>query len=232
MKAKFWLCGRLILTERNFREAINSRIIQLMPEIRVSQLLRNDVEELLVEVAGGRLPQLKTIVGDNSTDFSSIDPELFSQAVVQLEKCNLQQWNLSNSQLEVIMNKIIETEDLKLKCLAVDWRKLFPDTDIPADTRARAAVKLEHTNIHHWLHGSEVINLFQVMADSPIFKMKHVNTAYHFGDSVSDISPDVLSDALVRVEKVLDFKKMSRQQSRCLLYKIVNSENINIKERF
>ena len=231
MKAKFWLCGRLILTERNFREAINSRIIQLMPEIRVSQLLRNDVEELLVEVAGGRLPQLKTIVGDNSTDFSSIDPELFSQAVVQLEQCNLEHCNLSNSQLEAIMNKIIETEDLRLKCLEVDWRNLL-DTDIPADTRARAAVKLEHTNIHHWLHGSEVINLFQVMADSPIFKMKHVNTAYHFGDSVSDISPDVLSDALVRVEKVLDFKKMSRQQSRCLLYKIVNSENINIKERF
>ena len=67
---------------------------------------------------------------------------------------------------------------------------------------------------------------------SQIFKMKYVNTAYHFGDTVSDISPDVLSDALVRVEKVLDFKKMSRQQSRCLLYKIVNSENINIKERF
>ena len=104
MKAKFWLCGRLILTERNFREAITSRVIQLMPEIRVSQLLRNEVEELLVDVAGGRLPQLKTIVGDNSTDFSSIDPELFSQAMVQLEQCNLEHCNLSNSQLEAIMN--------------------------------------------------------------------------------------------------------------------------------
>ena len=75
----------LEVNDGNVSEVMQSRVIKLVPEIKFGDLNQNQqalgmLAQLFSTLVAGDLSQLKKITFD-SCDFSSISPELFSQAV-------------------------------------------------------------------------------------------------------------------------------------------------------
>ena len=142
------------MDEYNVSQVMQSRIIQLVPVIEFKEkiYLSHDqvagmVEQLFRALVAGELSQLKKLQDSTcgNLDLSSIDADLFSEAVIRLEDF-YHYSTVSTDSHRAVLNKIIETEDLKLKSYYIWWRYLV---GIPPNTFMKAAVKLEQTNIHH-----------------------------------------------------------------------------------
>ena len=202
---KFWTKMRLRVDNGNVSEVMKSKIIKLVSGIEwydVSQKKKNlrIIERLIRAVVNNELSQLKTVLFQYQFryDLSSISPELVSQAVVRLEECDLLGSKLSTDQARAILDKIIDTEDLKLKRFFVGRGNL---REIPADLIMKASIKLEDTNVYSSLDSG--LDWIKFVAESPIIKLKSLFT----NDMVSchhGVPPDVLAAALVRVENVDD----------------------------
>ena len=140
------------MDDENFSQVMQSRIIKLVPKIELkgeNDQVAGMVEQLFRAIVAGELSQLKEFSGGRFEDInlSSIEAELFSEAVIRLEDCFLSRStvSLSTDQHRAILDKIIETEDLKLKKYDVNQRHL---SGVPADIIMTAAVKLEMTRIY------------------------------------------------------------------------------------
>ena len=84
----------------------------------------------------------------------------------------------------------------------------------------KAAVRLEETDIYRSLKSPEDINdWIKFIAESPIMNLKRLDTV----GNTSDVSPDVLAAALVRVEDV-KASYLSADQSVALMEKIASEE--------
>ena len=146
---------KLVVDDVNVIEVMQSRVIKLVAEFKFSRLASNQktdamLEQFFTAIAAGELSQLKTVSWRDCdlSLFSSISPELMSEAVVRLEQSDLEYSELSTDQVRAILDKIIKTEDLKLKKLNLPSEKL---SVIPADILMKAAVKVGQTNKHHLL---------------------------------------------------------------------------------
>ena len=111
----------LVVNDINVSEVLQSRIIQLVSYIQFSgfastQSTDEMLEQFFRAIVAGELSQLKTVSWDCDLSLSSISPELMSEAVVRLEEFYVHS-KLSSDKTKAILEKIIETEDLKLKKL-------------------------------------------------------------------------------------------------------------------
>ena len=105
-------------------------------------------------------PRVNVCVCVEAISLDPIDPELFSEVVIRLEECVLRDIILSTDHHRAVLNKIIETEDLKLKRYYVGWSNM---DGISEETIMKAAVKLEETNIYDslkWKLKLEFMDLF------------------------------------------------------------------------
>ena len=103
---------------RNISQVMASRIIQLVSQMKITLYPKNMIQRfngLFRAVVAGELSQLKTISIQGNP--SSISPEELSQVVVSIEECNLGA-HITTDLLSVVLDKIIETKDLKLKRLS------------------------------------------------------------------------------------------------------------------
>ena len=207
----------------NISQVMENRVIQLVSGIELHELYffnQSLLERLFLAVVAGELSQLKKI--RISDDISFISPELLSQAVVRLEEFEheLCYSELSTDQLRAILDKIIQTEDLKLKILVVSSGRLH---EIPEDIIMMAAVKLEETDIYHkfgWRHNGE---WYKFIAETPVMNIKRLQTNCY------DVPPNVVAAALVRVEEVRA-EYLSDNQYLALFNKIVNREDIKMRK--
>ena len=99
-------------------------------------------------IADGKISQLKKLC-PNKANLSSVDPELLSQAAVNIEELERIDYALTLPQLLSLFSKIIESQDLKLKMLDISASVL---SEVPPSVLARAAVS-----------GEEVSNLNKFM---------------------------------------------------------------------
>jgi len=222
---KFWTKVILKVDNGNVSEVRKSKIIKLVSRIEFEVVSRNKkylrtFERLIRAVVNNELSQLKTITTRTTGfryDLSSISPELLSQAVVRLEECDLNDSKLSSEQVKAVLEKIIDTEDLKLKRFFCFLNLL----KIPADLIMKASIKLEGTNVYSSLDSG--LDWIKFVAESPIMKLKSLVT-HTYG-----VPPDVLAAALVRVENVKAVVR-SADQSLALFTKIVTSERIKLRK--
>ena len=112
---------KLVVDDINVSEVLQSRIIQLVSRIHFSgfastQSTDEMLEQFFRAIVAGELSQLKTVYWECDLSRSSISPELMSEAVVRLEEFYVHS-KLSTDKAKAILEKIIETEDLKLKKL-------------------------------------------------------------------------------------------------------------------
>ena len=103
------------------------------------------VEQLFKALVAGELSQLKKFLDKKSFGYlglSEMDAELYSEAVIRLENCNLSRMYVSTDQHRAVLNKIIESEPLKLKEY---YTEIYYLKGIPGNVIMKAAVKLEDT---------------------------------------------------------------------------------------
>ena len=136
-RPRFWSKMKLRIFNRSDRtfqvKVMKSRIIQLVSEIEISAVagvnsnLINMIEKLFNSIVSGKLPQLKIILTRcggmcfkrgicfKNFNLCSLSPELISQTVIRLEKCDFTMFNFSANQIITILDNIIQTKHLKLK---------------------------------------------------------------------------------------------------------------------
>lgn len=253
---KFWTGVRLEVDGDNLNQVLGSRILQLVTEIRLNcwdqkaTKIRTG-EKIFTAIASGEVSQLRKIDhlksnfrekarrhplklkdddGRNLIHFPILQcsPELLSQAADRLEEINLGSCTLPTLQTRALLAKIIDSEDLKLKTLCLDGsgNRL---AGVPVDILIRAAVKLEHTNIHRFLFFPEHVNtLFRTIAESPVMRMKSLDTWVYHKD-LSVVSPAVLSAALVRLEEVSRAENLTQDQLESLFKKIASCDDMKLR---
>ena len=203
---------------------MNSSIIQLVPMIQFcAQFNAQCLEQLLRAVVASELPQLKNLKITHLSD-PSINPELLSEAVVRLEEFALTMSGLSTDQHRAILDRIVDTEDLRLKRLFGRKEFLSNIFEIPADIRMKAAVRLECTDIVFLRSPQERVDWYKFVAESPIMNLKRMVIE----GAASHVPFNVLAAALTRVEDVRagDFPA---DQSIALL-KLAGSEDSKLKK--
>ena len=154
--------------------------------------------------------------------------DILSKAVTRLEEINLRSVTLPTVQVRAILDTIIQSDHLTLKTLVLNGsgNRL---SGIPADILVRAAVKLEHTNIHRFLFFPEHINcLFRTIAESAVMDLKSLDTSVYHKD-LSSVPPDLVAAALVRVEVVARAENLSYDQANSLFKRIASCDNIKLR---
>ena len=123
-KPKFWVSRELVLDLDNVDQVMESRIIQLVPQLSVSRNLRTQnifriFNRIFKAVSERELPHLRRIECGydylSYYDMTFIDPALLSLTIVGLEEVDLTGCVLSTEQLTAVLLRVIETKDLKLK---------------------------------------------------------------------------------------------------------------------
>ena len=188
------------------------------------------VEQVFRAIVAGKLSLLKIIRSKNNLCLSSINPELFSEAVIRLEVFDGENIHLSTDHYRAILDKIIETEDLKLKRYDIARQSYL--SGIPADTVMKAAVKLEETNIYKDTLIDYDLFIVKCFAESPIMNLKRLVVEWRW---MTDVPPDVLAADMVRFEEVnmkggLVTSDLSDDHFFALFNKIANSKDIKLRK--
>ena len=240
-RPRFWSKMKLRVCNRSGRtfqvKVMKSRIIQLVSEIevsvgRVNSNLINMIEKLFNSIVSGKLPQLKIILTRGykcyrNFNLCSLSPELISQTVIRLEKCDFKMFNFSANQIRTILDNIIQTKHLKLKELfLLNFSQCEEFYKIPPNIMMQAALRLELSDITFFLKSDEdVKSWYKLIGETHILRMRFLenmrNTFF--------VPPDVLTAAMLRIENI-EMSKLTRNQSLCLFNKIVSSENMKLKK--
>ena len=106
--AKYWKWARLTVINQ---EQVNSRMIALVPEIKVwGNTDRTFMESLMVplleSIRDGVTVQLKKL-SIRFAALSNIEPDLVSSAVLKVEDCTISGFSLSRGQLQASLNYLI-----------------------------------------------------------------------------------------------------------------------------
>ena len=242
-RPRFWSKMKLRIFNRSDRtfqvKVMKSRIIQLVSEIEISAVagvnsnLINMIEKLFNSIVSGKLPQLKIILtrGDKCSknfDLSSLSPELISQTVIRLEKCDFTMFNFSANQIITILENIIQTKHLKLKELFLfnySQRKKF--YTIPANIMMQAALRLEVSDITSFFLRSDedIKSWYKLIGETHILRIRYMENLRQ----TFCVPPDVLTAAMLRIENI-EMSVLTENQSLSLFNKIVSSENMKLKK--
>ena len=97
------------------------------------------VLQTIIEATHLELKHLK-LYGE---DLSSVNPEILAQAVVRVDRANLNGTNLTDEQVTKLFTKIVNTQNINLKFLALVFYNI---SLVPADLFAQVVIKLEDPN--------------------------------------------------------------------------------------
>ena len=237
-RPRFWSKMKLIVCNQSDRtfKVMKSRLIQLVSEIEISgigEVKTNLIEKLFSMIVSGKLPQLKIIHTrgnkcSGNFNLSSLSPELISQTVIRLEKCDFKMCNFSANQIRTILDNIIQTKHLKLKelfLLNYSQRKEFYTIPIPANIMMQVALRLEVSDITFLRSDEDIKSWYKLIGETHILRMRYLenyrNTFF--------VPPDVLTTAMLRIENI-EMSMLTTNQSLYLFNKIVSSENMKLKK--
>ena len=226
-KPKFWRWAALRVDGTNQSAVVSSKIIHCVSTIRICT--NNDVspcfiETLLMLIADGKISQLKKLC-PNKANLSSVDPELLSQAAVNIEELERIDCALTLPQLLSLFSKIIESQDLKLKMLDISASVL---SEVPPSVLARAALSL--VSFRGRSLKSEQIHeiLTKIVEEGSTLRTKNLHIFENC--SLETVSSETLAAALVRLEStyIKNSNDLSDDKINCLFNKIAVSPIVNI----
>ena len=225
----------LTLNENNYDKVTQSRRINIVPEIRLCSENIAVLEYICRAVIEEDI-QLKRLVlsGSVRIEIDLLDPELLSQAVIRLQKFEIdvyrlqdferENFELSQTQMDSLFTAIHQSGDLKLKRLDLGNRDY---SEVPSEILASALVRLEDTNILYKLSENQVECLFNIMANSEIMNIQYLCPRIL---DTSKVSPEVFAAALVRVrERVRNPGAWHEEKMGAFLSKIASLDNMNLK---
>ena len=228
-KPKFWVSVVLTVDKENHDEVTQSRRINIVPEIHLRSENIEVLEYLCRAVIEDRA-KLKRLVSWGWRRIDLLDPELLSQAIVRLQECCLNYIELSQTQMDSVFSAIQESEDIKLKILHLgneDYSK------VPPEILASALVKLEDTDIlQARLSPNQVECSFDKMANSEIMNIRKLTFDFSNISTfiISNVSPEVFAEALVRVESIVFTDNVIPQEKiRAFFSKIASLVSMRLK---
>ena len=216
------------MDKENCDEVVQGSRINIVPDIYSTDL---NVLEYLCRAVLEDKAKLQILHFDvpesqfESFQLSLVDPELLSQAVIRLEDFRLDfaGSKLTPSQTNSIFTAICQSEDLKLKTLYLNLKD-EDYSEISPELLASALVRLEETDILRRLTSPDHVEcLLHQMAKSDVMKISEFD--FNVVDT-SNVSPEVLAEALVRVETV---SNIPEDKVSATLSKIGSSDRSKVK---
>ena len=217
---KFWMWAVLNVDPGLYPsqgyDLINSRILPIIPKIRISPITGpNIVESLLVSISQGEARQLKEITISSAT--GSLDPEIFSRAAVKLQ---ILRADLSSVQLEAIFTRSAATQDSRLRKLY-----FYHSADISGmdpEILCQALLKLKSCPYWVKLSADQVLALFSRIKESPDLRPTELLLWW----DVSMVPPDVFAGALSRLErvKILGWSRVTPSQLESLFMLMISNQ--------
>jgi len=148
------------------------------------------------------------------------------KAISRLETVDLENTYLTPDQVQIILNKIANCENLKLTELNVKLNNL---STVPADVLVKAISRLESVDLDFiGFTPDQVQSIFHKIANCKNIKLTKINVSYN---NLSSVPVDVLVKAISRLETVdLSFTRLTSDQVQSIFRKIANCETIKLKK--
>ena len=191
-----------------------------------SGIIRNLFEQILADVKDGN-SNLRSLDVSAKINLSTLDPELISQAIVNLEEFRIRDYRvrpLTPLHLESIFGAMEQRMELRILHLPSKY-----SGHVPSDPLMTSLMKLKDTNIFEYLKfpRRQAISLFNKMAENPIMKLKRINLERM---DCSCVSADQFAAVLVRMEAVKLKRGINPGQVWFLFEKIASSEDMKLRE--
>ena len=138
-RPKFWSRRYLCIGPDNFSVRMESRVVQLVPEITVGllELASDQSVALFAKIINSQdMNRLKSL-NIKSNNLSSVPKDLLAKAVVRLKRIKLYYTRLTAAQVGTLFAKIVNSPDMnRLKSLNIKWNNL---SSVPGDLLAKAS---------------------------------------------------------------------------------------------
>ena len=228
--AKYWSWAQLRVNLNRFPDQRvdlrGSRIIRLVPEIRIWRADHNLLRFVLESVMDGETVQLKKLT--TYCGLAYIDPGLLSSAVLKLQDCNIN--FAQQGQQKAILAGIRDSASRSLKNLELGFLA-FDDLQVAPDIVAGAAMKLERLKTR--LSSPQMKAIIIRLAATEDSKLRElVVCGGPFG--LSSLDPEVVAGAYVKLETVGPnlIGLPSSGQASALFSRILHSPDLRLKKLF
>ena len=222
---RFWSWAKMRLSEVNFAERFNSERAAVVKSWKVNGL---PSEQLNLLFSGLKYIKLRKL-DLGRTDLSSICGEVLSEAVVRLSEVDLSSTCLTDLQLETVVRRITQGEDLEARRLRrLDISKLCLSS-LPACLLSQLVLRLEEVSLLRTeLSQSQLSGVLEAILDSrcPLLLSKLNLTR----NDLSSVPADLLAGALVRLQEATLFQtELGTRQVESLCQAVVSSQSPNLR---
>ena len=202
------------------QEQINSRIIALVQEIRLSNIHRDIVKSLLESIRDDVTLQLKKLTVSTGA-LHDIDPTLVSSAVLKIPECIIP--SSHPGQLEAIITGVSNSTSASLRHLHhLDLRH----SQVAPDILAGAALKLETFNVAG-LSPGQVSALLSRIHESPDLRLRQLHLC---DQNISHVPLEVVVGVIQKLEKVVFRRvRMTANQATAIFNFVKKTKRVNIK---
>ena len=216
-RSKFWLRAQLMVDRENFTEVVESRKINLVPEIIFSPVMCLTTEQLTAiykMVVQSRPVRLKQ-VNLSQNDHRSVPPDLVASAVTRLERVGMYQCQLSPGHLTSLYKLVGCRGPGTLRELIISRND---HSAVPADLLATALTRLEKVKMFR-------CNLSPGQLQAVFIKLAAAQGALHHldlgGHNMTLVPAELLVEAISRLESVMLSSRSLTMDQLIVLYQMV-----------
>jgi len=192
---RYWTWVEAALQETNFDEFFQSRRFVSLSEVGMDSLYPEQIKSIFNYIIESEDMHLKRLYLTGQ-DLASVEPNILSEAVVRLEEVSMT--NLSPEQMNCIVTAILKSDKMKLKRIDLDHQNF---SLVSADILSKALIKLEYVDLYDntILPPEHLDSIFKAITQSEALGLKEL---YLGGVNLSSVPPNIISQALVKLEDV------------------------------
>lgn len=193
--------------------------------IQNTHLTAEQISYFLEEIRVTRDLKMKNLmIGGH--DLSSVDPDILSEVFCKLRHLQLWGFYLSKDQLNFIFDHMRLTKTLKLRHLGIHHIKL---SSASRYCLAFAICKIKEVHlINSHLVTEQLNTIFHTIANCKNLHLRHLILS---GSDFSLVNPDILSDAVCKLEEVeLVGKNLTDYQLESSLFQILKCTSLKLRK--
>jgi len=221
----FWSWATIRLKRDDPPEKFESRRLKLVSSVEICHLNSEQVTSLLYGLIEAQDLGVTHLDASNKNRISRVPSSTFSMGLVRVEHVDLRGLYLKSIQLEHICRSIVDSEAMALKTL------YFGDdlygSEVDSDLVATAIMKLEKIEIN--LEESSQKVLFSKLCHTEEFKLRNLTLKGEL--ACSQVAPDILSRAIVKLEDFLFYRWDDPDYTPDTIFnEIVNCGHLKLKK--
>lgn len=227
------------ITSGTCGEILESDLLRRVSSVEADNIGGAGLERLLHSVVEDEDCQVNCLsIGG---DLTSLHPDLLSQAVVRLDRINLDRARLEGEQVKVMLTKVRDHPQLSLTTLSLDRSHGYPLQFTALHPRLLSAALLRLESVSLWgdiLSTDQLSQLFLTITTlqlelllARIVSTRSPLRGLYIGDNnLASVSPTLLAQAVVELQTVsLDDTNLSREQVTALLAGISQCDHTKLR---